>query len=69
MSVSFTEYNGKQWIFFVGKYVFSNNDPEMLISNDTEKILEDCIKSCSMKDNCQWFSWSTVGGECLNTNL
>ncbi|ORX47308.1 hypothetical protein BCR36DRAFT_355908 [Piromyces finnis] len=65
MSVQFTENNGKQWIFFKGKYLNSDENSKMLLSNDTEKVLEDCINSCSKNNDCQWFVWSTDNGKCL----
>jgi len=66
MAVQFTENNGKQWIFFKGKYLNSANKDEskIFLSDDTEKVLEDCINSCSKNDKCQWFSWSVNGGKC-----
>eukprot|EP00833_Pecoramyces_ruminatium_P001338 jgi/Orpsp1_1/1175370/evm.model.c7180000053602.1 len=65
MSVQFTENNGKQWVFFQGKYLNSDNEKsEILLSDDTEKLFKDCIDACAKNDKCQWFSWSTEGGKC-----
>jgi len=62
--IEFSEYNGKQWVFFKGKYLQDVDNSKMFISDDTEKVLEDCINSCAKNDKCQWFVWSTEGGKC-----
>ncbi|KAG4092597.1 hypothetical protein H8356DRAFT_1702628 [Neocallimastix lanati (nom. inval.)] len=64
MTVQFTENNNKKWVFYQGKYLNANEDSTLLLSDDTEKILKDCINSCATNDKCLWFSWSTEGGKC-----
>jgi len=64
MAIPFTENNNKKWVFFQGKYLNANEESSILLSDDTEKVLKDCINSCAKNDKCQWFIWSTEGGKC-----
>ncbi|ORX84695.1 hypothetical protein BCR32DRAFT_291153 [Anaeromyces robustus] len=65
MAVQFTNINNKDWVFFQGKYLFSDDEKtKILISDKTKKKLKDCINSCGDNNKCHWFYWNTEDGKC-----